>query len=679
MKPKIWGDNPAAQAIGESKLRQLKQLGVPYLSASGPGFMARKRGIFSEVVLDAAQPNEPTHGDQYAVIGMSDYSFAGARLNSTFKKKAAWTGEYIGRGMTSTYAPPQIRIVGRYSSAYPMYVSEKPGMVFVEKIYKTGTREGFYVQSDTRTIPRAQFPWEITQGKYDTPPASTPGWGQSGNVRGTFYPAHWDGRPVFAGWIGGAKVFAVPNIVWDGSGDRNGHPLGKAVVDVYINLPDSDILEYTRVELQTPGGTADANGVTGTITVLRPGVFVVLVGQSLLNIGVGENGHDVTDGQISLWHNVVSITKEAGDDWAVGIQAYRLREVPDTVWSTSDYRYSKEQFIQRAARVVSQSPSVLCAEGDAILYAISSPYYERMDDEVESITRGSRDFGVAYVKVGVDGAILSGTITTPEILKARRIDESINRDKASGAMPACDLIYCGAQVILARVREFVSQLPTADYSGGSVRWPMVNSPPLPSLNRVEMWRSEDDGASWTKLPDSNGLPQKLNISNVGIPSVVSLGRKNSVGMVALPVRDISGNVSIATSRNGGISWETGKVSYEAGNYSPGGVFNGGAGVDVFSLRSGGFCNNLDAPYLFNGASEVLYGRPGDAPTITMIIRGYEFFSESVEVINSLYPAADKSFKEVVRVRVDGKHAPKDLIRPWIYDTAYKESAGWLEY
>lgn len=46
MKPKLWdGDN----AVGEAKERHLQTLDTPYLTASAEGFMARKRGQFSEV------------------------------------------------------------------------------------------------------------------------------------------------------------------------------------------------------------------------------------------------------------------------------------------------------------------------------------------------------------------------------------------------------------------------------------------------------------------------------------------------------------------------------------------------------------------------------------------------------------------------------------------------------
>ena len=52
---KFGGDNFAAQMVGEAKLRQLKQVDAPYLSASGPGFVARKRGGTNEVWLEVGE------------------------------------------------------------------------------------------------------------------------------------------------------------------------------------------------------------------------------------------------------------------------------------------------------------------------------------------------------------------------------------------------------------------------------------------------------------------------------------------------------------------------------------------------------------------------------------------------------------------------------------------------
>lgn len=46
MKPKLWD---GANAVGEAKERHLQTVDTPYLTASAEGFMARKRGPFSEV------------------------------------------------------------------------------------------------------------------------------------------------------------------------------------------------------------------------------------------------------------------------------------------------------------------------------------------------------------------------------------------------------------------------------------------------------------------------------------------------------------------------------------------------------------------------------------------------------------------------------------------------------
>lgn len=55
MKPKLWD---GANAVGEARERALQQVDAPYLTASGPGFTARKMGQFSEVT--GVEPTSPT-------------------------------------------------------------------------------------------------------------------------------------------------------------------------------------------------------------------------------------------------------------------------------------------------------------------------------------------------------------------------------------------------------------------------------------------------------------------------------------------------------------------------------------------------------------------------------------------------------------------------------------------
>ena len=60
MKPKLWN---GANAVGEAKARMLDLLDVPYLAASGPGFVARKAGAFSSVTGGAPpEPENPPDG-----------------------------------------------------------------------------------------------------------------------------------------------------------------------------------------------------------------------------------------------------------------------------------------------------------------------------------------------------------------------------------------------------------------------------------------------------------------------------------------------------------------------------------------------------------------------------------------------------------------------------------------
>lgn len=62
--PKLWNGPDAA---GEAKIRQLQQLDAPYLTASGPGFVASKKGAFCEVTRNP--PVEDKSPDQVFIAG----------------------------------------------------------------------------------------------------------------------------------------------------------------------------------------------------------------------------------------------------------------------------------------------------------------------------------------------------------------------------------------------------------------------------------------------------------------------------------------------------------------------------------------------------------------------------------------------------------------------------------
>ena len=664
--------------VAKSKLNQFERVGLEYQSASGPGFSARKRGDFREVRLDTPLPELPQSAIQYAVIGSNNFSFGGVNLSTKFKKKKLWTGEYIGRGKTATSVFPQVRILDRNTTSFSMYTSEKPGALYFRNLFDPRIENGVYIQEDTRIIARAQKSWSMTQGNYGEPPVpvgSELGWLDNVRIRGSYYTAPWRGKTAFVGWVHGWQVYATPNVIWDGTADGNGMYRGKAVIDITIYrwVGDVEVLQ-DRIELEFPGGTGGANEVPGTITVLRPGVFVVLSGQSLLaGINVGAGGpevSDITDDQISLWHTIITVEKD-GEDWFFSTETNKLHDGVDTVWSTTDARYDKTDFIQQSARMASQSPGVLCEDEESILYAISSPWEKEIEGSFLS-----DDFAVAYVRVGLDGLIQSGAITTPDMLKQFYTAEN-GFNKSSGFMPACDLLYCGQGVILSRVREFNSQASTGQSLIGSpfpaeISWPLTNAPPLTKFNRVELWRSEDNGASWSKLPTGNGLPDNMNVANIGIPSVVE-ARPNSPAKLVIPVRiEEDGFIKISKSKDGGVTWSEAKGGYPSIIHDRESS-NGGYGVDFFSLRGGGFADILDVRHGMNHHTNVLHDYDGDYPKISTSL-GLTVAEDlsGTTIVNRLFPAYDKSLKEVVRVKIGSKDAPKDLVRPWIYDSAYEK-------
>ena len=113
---KFGGDNFAAQMVGEAKLRQLKQVDAPYLSASGPGFVARKRGGTNEVWLEEVSESERTPGWQIVTtLRTSDEERVGVRTDAKIRKVGEpsnwgpWI--YIGRGLFMMFSvPPQLRL-----------------------------------------------------------------------------------------------------------------------------------------------------------------------------------------------------------------------------------------------------------------------------------------------------------------------------------------------------------------------------------------------------------------------------------------------------------------------------------------------------------------------------------------------------------------------------------------
>ena len=69
MKPKLW-DGP--NAVGEARMRALEQVATPYISASGPGFTASKKGQFSEVTGSTTAPEEVVEANWWSTSNNAD-------------------------------------------------------------------------------------------------------------------------------------------------------------------------------------------------------------------------------------------------------------------------------------------------------------------------------------------------------------------------------------------------------------------------------------------------------------------------------------------------------------------------------------------------------------------------------------------------------------------------------
>lgn len=88
MKPKLWdGPNP----VGEARARGNEMIDTPYLTASGPGFSAHKKGAFREVYCEQGTPPQLSDGwVSSSNNAKTDVVFSGtSTIYAPFKKRGA--------------------------------------------------------------------------------------------------------------------------------------------------------------------------------------------------------------------------------------------------------------------------------------------------------------------------------------------------------------------------------------------------------------------------------------------------------------------------------------------------------------------------------------------------------------------------------------------------------------
>ena len=683
---KFGGDNFTAQMVGEAKLRQLEGVDAPYLSASGPGFVARKRGVTNEVWLEGCEEEGkeriPDFAVHYAEGWITAYKLDGKFSFRKIRGIGA-CGEYVGDGEFIHLDPPEINITNR-ELWHPMYSSATDGGIYTTSIFSiTGTiRSNVTVHQDLKVIPTSDSDniamHYITprQGYYTDVGGS--GWEKSLDIHSTMTVKPWKGIPVFCGVVGGYKVITTPSIINDGSADDAGYYRGVGVLDIHLTRRKVQRLrsyDQKRIYLEFPGVMHEkANEVTGTITVVSPGVFVVLSAQSFRTNGVLEIPEE-----IYLWHTLVTVTIDNDGKMVVDTKTYRLFDEGDAAWLTPSEHYTLDKTLKQDHRILSQSPSILCEDGKSIIYAMS-PY------KTAGVPTWDEYCCVAYVKVEITGKVVSGFVTKPEITIAKSIQISetdIVMDKGKGVPAACDLLFIGNSTMLSMVREFESPLhvTTDSITGRNIRFPQTIVPPTPYHNRIELWISRDDGATWSFLQnDIDGV--QMSSATVGIPSIIEpCVSEGEWPTVALPVRrsGIGGEIDIYVSKDGLNSFDG-----PAGKYK-----DLGTGLVDASMNNGKFdLFSIRGDYLCHPGDQILFGGIKDGniykenPINDKNSSGFKLYAPAFTItrdvlkVPSMYRvapnAASGALKIITRVAINGRLTPKDLVRPWIYDSAYEK-------
>ncbi len=689
---KFGGDNFAAQMVGEAKLRQLKQVDVPYLSASGPGFVARKRGGTNEVWLEEGQEGSKEKIPDFAVFYASGWTTAyklGGKFSFEKIPGIGAAGEYVGDGEFIFYDPPEIRIENG-DQRRPLYSAVSSGGVQTTSIFsKAGIiRSAVKVHEDLKVIPfsnshvgRAFI--RPVQGYH--PDLGGRGWENSLDMNSHKPVTHWKGTSVFCGVVGRYKVVATPGIINDGTGDDMGMYRGVGVIDIHLTKRAGQRLRnhgHRRIHVEFPGSSqTKANEVTGTITVISPGVFVVLSAQTFNTDGLWPPE------DIYLWHTLVTVSIDDEGEMQVETKTYKLFTTDATTWSTPSERYTLKKVLEENHRFNSQAPSVLCEDGESIIYAMS-PYlgYGRAAGHEQEYCC------VAYVKVGIAGEVISGFVTKPEITIANPImlsETNLVMSKGTGIPAACDLLFIGNSTILSRVREFESPLTVeteVTINNGIIRYPQTVVPPTPYHNRIELWISRNDGATWSVF-DGDLAGVEMSVATVGIPSIIEPPKNKVDGSdvlwptVAIPIRPgpMGGDIEIYTSKDGLISFD-GPVGKYQDRKIPGldEKINGGK-FDLFSMNGSYVCHPEDTHLYGSFIHGNIYkddepNEKGATPykrlTTLSINKGDPL---KVPTMVRMAPDADsKSLKMIARVAINGKLTPKDLVRPWIYDSAYEK-------
>ena len=693
---KFGGDNFAAQMVGEAKLRQLKQVDTPYLSASGPGFVARKRGGTNEVWLEEVAENERTPGWQIVTtLRNSDEERVGVRTDAKIRKvgePSNWGPEiYIGRGLLMMFiVPPQLRLF-KHSYAIEGEIS---GTITEHRVWAYAQKPGYL------SVGRVK-PWQKKPGPkrlllpvmrglekfigygtaHDYRSDEFPGFGRSdwGALRETVgiqYPTGFAGFYVSDG-VERCSIVALNSKVVGTGGF--GIPTAHATLDIVSFTSDFTLDAIQTREVPLPvgiGGTGQNLCASNPITI-SPGV-VCIISCEVFEPRRWYDGKMQGDFYLSIY----DIGKS---EWAISAK----KIVPEVANAARDYPYPEHVVRGRNAsgRIVSVSygdttkrlqytslyknqdtlgydyvagvesgTGQPCCNSDSVLFA----FVRFRGERVTSGNLVTRSTDIFVMKIDRQGVAKTTRLFFPHVHDAR---SGLNANEytgmySSGALPQyLNMLCIGKGKFFLQINRYPEDSRIVDSE--------FPTPPAEFFNYIKFLISEDDGDTWQEV-ELSGIPFKFSsgpsTAELGKPSIIkplsaAAYQAGEYAEIVIPFFLGAGEgTAYYASRDGGRSWEmerhlSGLSEFESDDGFNGGVYRKNFSNTAPSLRVGsGFGqSNIYRDY---------YVRQSDLPT-----------SEEIHILET---PESISGRKLQRVFIGNDPAPMDLVRPWIYDSAYEK-------
>lgn len=712
---KLGGDNFAAQVVGEAKLRQLDALDAPYLSASGPGFMARKRGDFREVHLDSDAHNPPPHQWQIATTFVREKVIQGqtkqvrsaalmSKSLSGLKDAIGWLPDtYLGRGLVVTFnVRPHIRAFKHSYDIEDDYVAVgnvkprkehrvwfyamKPGYLSVGKVRPGQRKAG----AKRLLLPVMQGLQKfVGYGRqYTYSQSEFPGFTQRGSASlhetvGLQKPTGFAGFHQSADGLVCTLLSINSKIVGTGGFQI---PTAHATLDVLsfpVNL-NPEAAQMYEVDLPMGHGGAGQNLYAAMPFAVSPGVVCVITCEAF-------EPRQWYDGKMQGDFYISWLDLRIGK-WLV--QAKKI--VPEFASEPMDYPYPEYQVLGLAVNQESGQQSIVqVGYGDTTKRLLYSVAYDNQDTRAYDYVTGV-EAGVGQPCCESDSVIFAfvrfrgvktSTPVAADVLVTRSTDIFIMKIDRNGLAKTTRLnfphshyenmglaagdyqgMYSNAapqHLSLICVGKGKFLLHIFRYSGS---WKTSGddyaTPPTAFFNYAKFVLTEDDGNTWQVI-DPSGLPL---ISGAG-PSAAELGKPCVVqplskeayqagdfAQMVIPLFTSTGNgMAYYCSNDGGRSWNL-ERSLRA--------------LDKPEFMTGTHDDDLRASFSY---AEPLGLRVPPGLGFSNIYQDIFVRPDDLPDANDLQStAAPQSIteKRLQRIFIGNKPAPMDLVRPWIYDADY---------